>query len=54
MPALLLGPLLRHVGRETATIWVETGGPCTVEVLEQREPTFCVADTTTRWSAWAG
>jgi hypothetical protein len=43
MPALLLGPLLRHVGRETATIWVETSGPGTVEVLGHRERTFRVA-----------
>ncbi len=26
MPALLLGPLLRHVGVDSATIWVETDG----------------------------
>lgn len=43
MPALLLGPLLRHVGETDATVWVETDAPCTVEVLGAREPTFTVA-----------
>ena len=32
MASLLLGPLLRHVSEHQATIWVETDGPCTVEV----------------------
>ena len=32
MVGLILGPLLRHVGARDATIWVETAGPCTVEV----------------------
>ncbi|HEY2915605.1 MAG TPA: alkaline phosphatase D family protein [Candidatus Limnocylindrales bacterium] len=32
MVALLLGPVLRHVGERDATIWVETTGPCEVEV----------------------
>jgi hypothetical protein len=40
---LRLGPLLRHVGTTTATVWVETERPCTVEVLGVHEPTFCVA-----------
>lgn len=31
-PALLLGPLLRHVSPTSATLWVETDGPATVEV----------------------
>jgi len=43
MTALLLGPLLRHVGTADATIWVETSGPCTVEVLGHRERTWTVA-----------
>jgi hypothetical protein len=30
---LVLGPLLRHVGERDATIWVETTGPCAVEVV---------------------
>jgi len=32
MVAILLGPMLRHVGERDATIWLETGGPCDVEV----------------------
>ncbi|MBA3264732.1 MAG: alkaline phosphatase D family protein [Thermoleophilaceae bacterium] len=42
MPTLVLGPLLRYVGETEAVIWVETGGPCEVEVLGTREPTFQV------------
>ena len=40
---LVLGPLLRYVDGTRATLWVETDGPCTVEVLGHRERTFCVA-----------
>ena len=43
MPRLLIGPVLRHVGRTDATVWVETDGPCEVEVLGAREHTWCVA-----------
>jgi len=43
MPRLLIGPLLRHVGRTDATVWVETDGPCEVSVLGARERTWCVA-----------
>jgi len=43
MPSLLLGPMLRYVGEGSATVWVETDGPCEVEVLGHRSPTFCVA-----------
>ena len=43
MTDLLLGPLLRHVGREDATVWVETDRPCTVEVLGHVERTWTVA-----------
>jgi hypothetical protein len=32
MVALLLGPVLRHVGEHDATIWVETTAACEVEV----------------------
>jgi hypothetical protein len=32
MPALVLGPLLRWVGDTAATVWVETGAPCTVRL----------------------
>src|SRR5829696_3508010 len=38
----MLGPVLRHVGETSATIWVETDGPCTVEVLGASTPTFTV------------
>jgi hypothetical protein len=42
MPNLVLGPLLRHVSGTSATIWVETDEPCTVEVLGHRARTFAV------------
>ncbi|MCD0483986.1 alkaline phosphatase family protein [Streptacidiphilus sp. ASG 303] len=32
MPGLVLGPLLRYVDRDSATVWVETAGPCEVAV----------------------
>ncbi len=41
--ALLVGPLLRHVGATDATIWVETDRPSVVEVLGHREHTWTVA-----------
>jgi PhoD-like phosphatase len=44
MPELVLGPVLRYVGETEAVIWVETDGPCEVEVLGTRERTFCVCD----------
>ena len=44
MGSLVLGPLLRYVGEGEAVIWVETSGPCEVEVLGTRERTFCVCD----------
>ncbi|MBV9922260.1 MAG: alkaline phosphatase family protein, partial [Pseudonocardia sp.] len=40
MTSLELGPLLRHVGTTTATIWVETSARCTVEILDASAPTF--------------
>src|SRR3954454_24383207 len=43
MPRLLIGPVLRHVGRTDATVWVETDAPCEVEVLGARERTWTVA-----------
>ena len=43
MPALVLGPLLRHVGETDATVWVETDSRCTVEVLGHQEDTWEVA-----------
>ena len=42
MAQLLIGPLLRYVSAGAATIWVETDGPCTVEVLGHRDETFQV------------
>jgi phosphodiesterase/alkaline phosphatase D-like protein len=42
-PELLLGPALRHVGRNDATVWVETDRSCVVEILGHREQTWCVA-----------
>src|SRR3954449_13635171 len=40
MASLLLGPLLRHVGRSEATVWVETDQHCTVRVLGHTAETF--------------
>jgi PhoD-like phosphatase len=42
MARLVLGPLLRYVGRSEATMWVETDAPGEVEVLGRRARTFCV------------
>ncbi len=40
MPEVRVGPLLRHVGTTDATVWVETDGPCSVEVLGNCANTF--------------
>ncbi len=40
MPTLLLGPLLRYVGRSEATVWVETDSACRVDVLGHSTTTF--------------
>jgi hypothetical protein len=40
MASLLLGPLLRYVGRSEATVWVETDRKCTVGVLGRTAETF--------------
>jgi hypothetical protein len=40
MTELILGPLLRYVSQTDATVWVETDGPCEVEVLGRRDRTF--------------
>jgi len=37
---LVLGPLLRHVGADDATVWVETDRPCEVEVCGCSDRTF--------------
>lgn len=42
MARLLLGPVLRHVGRTSATVWVETDRPCVVRVLGVGAGTFRV------------
>ena len=42
VPALVLGPLLRHVSTTTATVWVEVDSACTVTVLDHEARTFCV------------
>jgi hypothetical protein len=39
---LVLGPLLRYAGTESATFWVETSAPCKVEILRHRTRTFAV------------
>ena len=41
MADLILGPMLRYVDDCNATVWVETDGPCEVEVLGRRARTFC-------------
>ena len=47
MAGLLLGPLLRHVGTNDVTVWVETDAPCELEVrcasARATEHTFAVA-----------
>ncbi len=40
MASLVLGPLLRYIGRTQATVWVETDAACRVEILGQAAPTF--------------
>lgn len=42
MARLVLGPLLRHVGERSATVWVETDRPCEVGVLGAADRTFTV------------
>jgi hypothetical protein len=41
-PELVLGPLLRYVGTESASFWVETSRACEVDVLGHRGRTFAV------------
>jgi PhoD-like phosphatase len=41
-PHLLLGPLLRYAGTESASFWVETSAACEVEILGSRTRTFAV------------
>lgn len=42
-PRLLLGPLLRYVDDTSATVWVETSQPCSVEILGSSAGTFTVS-----------
>ena len=42
VPELVLGPLLRYAGTESATFWVETSVRCEVEILGRSERTFTV------------
>ena len=39
---LVLGPLLRYAGSESATFWLETRAACEVEILGHRTKTFAV------------
>jgi PhoD-like phosphatase len=41
--SLVLGPVLRHVGETTASVWVQTEAPATVRVLDTEARTFEVA-----------
>jgi hypothetical protein len=41
-PDLLLGPVLRRVGVDTAVVWVETDVACEVEILGCHASTFHV------------
>jgi PhoD-like phosphatase len=41
-PELLLGPMLRYAGTESATFWLETSASCEVEILGRRTSTFAV------------
>lgn len=49
-PSIVVGPLLRHVGQDNATVWVETSRPCrvSVEVARDGEPPRSTAEPT--WS----
>lgn len=42
-PELVLGPVLRHVGTDDATVWVETDRACTVAIMESHARTWEVA-----------
>jgi hypothetical protein len=42
MASLLLGPVLRHIGERSATVWVEVDAPCEVTVLGATARTFTV------------
>lgn len=42
MTELVLGPMVRYVGRTEATVWVEVDEPCEVEILGSAQRTFHV------------
>ena len=42
MPALVLGPIVRYVDAEVATIWLQADAACEVEILGVRERSWCV------------
>src|SRR5918994_71020 len=42
LPELVLGPVVRFVDPEEATVWVETDRPCEVQVLGASSSTFAV------------
>jgi hypothetical protein len=42
MAELVLGPMLRYAGTESASFWVETSASCEVEILGHRAATFAV------------
>ena len=42
MPALVLGPIVRYVDSEVATIWLQTDTACDVEILGHRARTWRV------------
>src|ERR671918_1281294 len=42
MSELVLGPVVRFVDPEEATVWVETDRPCEVQVLGAASSTFAV------------
>ena len=41
-PQLLLGPMLRYAGTESASFWVETNSACEIEILGRKSRTFAV------------
>ena len=44
MAEIVLGPMLRYLSSTEATVWLETDGPCDVEILGRRDRTFMVGD----------
>src|SRR3569833_1114313 len=42
MTRIVVGPLLRHVGPDTAAVWIKTNQPCDMRVLDTTTHTFTV------------